>query len=347
MTPPACQFAVVAAIGIASLAVCGCDDAMSPAPDPARFLTDVTSWDAATSDERRAAAKSVAARETDFRLVRLETFISGGATHEVAVFSHAKTGLEFVLVPGGTFAMGSPADDPDRFSNEAPHTVTLTRPFLVCRTECTQAAWCTVGGTAQSKWRGATLPVECVSWDECDAWCRKAGLDLPTEAQWEWACRAGATTRWCFGEDESHLTDAAWFRTGSLEWPVVEEWERVSAEAIARRRRTASRDEMEGGSAWPSAPDSRTHPVAEKRPNTFGLHDVHGNVWEWCADRYADVLPDAATDPRGAQAGDDRVARGGGWSSRARRSRAAVRGGYAPGYRAGYVGFRPAKNVGR
>jgi len=155
---------------------------------------------------------------------------------------------------------------------------------------------------------GDDCPVEQVSWDDAQEFIRKLnqkeGADnyrLPTEAEWEYACRAGSTTAYCFGDDESRLKEYAWYDKNS---------------------------------------DSKTHPVGLLKPNAWGLYDMHGNVWEWCQDWYGDYPSDAATDPIGATVGSYRVLRGGSWSYFARYCRAAYRDAYSPGGRRNYYGFR-------
>jgi formylglycine-generating enzyme required for sulfatase activity len=224
----------------------------------------------------------------------------------MALFAQDRTGLEFVLVPAGSFSMGSPGDEPGRDGDERRHRVTLTRPYLLSRTECTQSAWDRVGGNDARKRRGESLPIEGVTWLDADAWCRKAGLTLPTEAQWEAACRGGTATRWCCGEDAGLLSDFAWFGSDA---------------------------------------DPATNPAGKKRANAFGLCDMHGNVWEWCAEWYGDYPDATATDPSGPQAGVARVARGGATFDPARRTRSADRGRNDPMSRNVSLGFRPARTL--
>jgi formylglycine-generating enzyme required for sulfatase activity len=155
-------------------------------------------------------------------------------------------------------------------------------------------------------------PVVNVSWNDATAFCdwlsRQEGQEyrLPTEAEWEYACRAGTTTRFSFGDDDTALGESAWYSANS---------------------------------------GNQTHPVGEKRPNAFGLYDMHGNIWEWCSDWYsADYYRRSpADDPRGSEAAEDRVFRGGSWGVEPRLARTAYRGRGAPEYRCHFLGFRLAR----
>jgi len=235
-----------------------------PAPGPigADLLADLAKWDAAKAEDRRAAAMEAAKHVAGFELLRLEPFSCGGQTHEVAVFKHAKTEMEFVLVPGGTFDMGSPETEKGREVYENLHAVTLTKPFLIARTECSQSTWNKVMGTDPSKHKGADLPVEMVSWEDAQSFCEKSGLSLPTEAQWERACRAGTSTRFFHGDDVASLGDYAWFATMDIDPKAIE-----------------------------------SHPVGKKSPNAFGLFDTLGNVNEWCGDMMSPYPTAAVVDP--------------------------------------------------
>jgi len=297
----------------------------APAPPIAssrEILVDLHAWDAATSASRRAAADDVARRLPDFALSRMETFSCGGQTHEVAIYAHAKTGMEFVLVPVGTFVMGAPKGDADELGSDEswtrPHRVALTSPFLLSRTECTEAAWDRVGGTDERKWHDPKVPIENVTWRACVDWCRKAGLELPTEAQWEYGCRAGTTTRWCTGDDERLLASVAWYAP-DFDYPMQQ--------------------------------------VAGKAPNALGLFDVHGNTWELCRDTFGPYPRDAVVDPL-ADAPDhptygpvERVTRGGIAYNAGPQGDAVLaapsawRGQAGPDDHGDQTGFRPAKTV--
>ena len=227
--------------------------------------------------------------------------------------------LDMVYLPGGAFQMGSP--DGVGSSNEYPrHAVTLA-PFYMAKTPITQAQWEAVMGSNPSNWKDANRPVEQVSWNECQEFVKKLNANpsyspliqgghppqspliqggqrgvfrLPTEAEWEYACRAGSQAAYCFGDNADGLTEYAWF----------------------------------DGNAG-----SQTHPVGKKSPNAFGLLDMHGQVWEWCQDTYVDSYHDAPHDgsARG-MLGDEKakVLRGGSWVGKANYCRSAYRNWYDP-----------------
>ncbi len=236
-------------------------------------------------------------------------------------------GIEYAFrwCPAGTFTMGSPSSESGRYSDEGPqHSVTLTRGFWMLETEVTQAMWESVMGTDPSRFKGAQNPVESVSWKECDDFCKKLSsqlgltVSLPTEAQWEYACRAGTTSAYSFGSSESDLwrygnyCDAS--NTSDLDW-----------------QDKAHNDGHD-----------KTAPVASYAPNAWGLYDMHGNVWEWCSDWYdSDYYAESPTsDPTGPSSGSYRVNRGGGWSDYAQGCRSAYRSRDTPGYRSDNLGFR-------
>ena len=206
--------------------------------------------------------------------------------------------------------MGSPTSEADRFDGEVQHSVTLTRGFWMSDHETTQAEYKSVMGSNPSRFNGLTLPVEMVSWNDAVSYCAKltarelaagrivAGqaYRLPTEAEWEYAARAG-TTRAYAGE----LGSMGWYNVNS---------------------------------------GSKTHAVKGKQANGWGLYDMHGNVWEWCADWYGDYPSESVTDPMGATSGSYRVIRGGSWLYGAGFCRSADRHGSGPGDRISGLGFR-------
>ncbi len=224
-------------------------------------------------------------------------------------------GLQLLLIPAGEFQMGSPDSDSDAYDDEKPqHTVRITKPFYLGVTEVTQEQYERVMGTNPSYFKGAQLPVETVSWVDAMEFCRKlselpgeriAGrvYRLPTEAEWEYACRAGSKTKWSFGDAESSLGDYAWYTSNS---------------------------------------GRKTHTVGTKKPNAWGLYDMHGNVWEWCSDWYKpDYTTTTVSDPTGPATGSIRVYRGGSWGNYAGQGRSAFRDGGTPDSGGG-LGFRLA-----
>jgi uncharacterized protein (TIGR02996 family) len=214
-------------------------------------------------------------------------------------------GMEFRLIPPGSFLMGSPESEPGRADNEGPqHEVELTHPFYLGVCPVTQREYEAVMGHNPSHFNpargGSPLhPVEMVPWGNCQAFCERLSerepgrtYQLPTEAQWEYACRAGTNTAYCFGDDPGKLGEYAW------------------SSANAGRR---------------------THEVGTRRPNPWGLHDMHGNVREWCADWYVAYSKDNQKDPKNFNPGRYRVLRGGSRCFRDAGCRAAIRhNGYAP-----------------
>ena len=250
------------------------------------------------------------------------TFIGTNATTGLEEYREDETLIEFVLLPGGTFDMGSPDTEPNRTFDEGPvHAVTLA-PFLISKTEVTQDQYAAVTGLIPSEFSGdGQRPVERVSWNdlkEAGGFLQKTGLRLPTEAQWEYAARGGTSTAFFFGDD-----------CNAPNCPVC-----ATADAFMW---------------WCGNAADTTHPVAGKQPNPFGLFDMHGNVYEWCEDVY-DIgfygKPEAAgPNPVSTAGSGNRVFRGGGSDRPAVRCRSAFRNGFAtvnPDTHSAFLGFRPA-----
>ena len=240
-----------------------------------------------------------------------------------------QTGVSMVRLPGGWFTMGS--NDRDQV-DEPPHRVYVD-PFLIDQFEVTQQNYEQVMGANPSKWKGPANPVEQIRWADaaryCNARSRIEGLQpayapdgwsfdanangyrLPTEAEWEHACRAGTETVFYFGSNPTALKRHAWFKGNATRGP---------------------------------------RPVGGREPNPWGLHDMYGNVWEWCHDFYREdyYLHSPERDPRGPVSGEQRVLRGGCWNSRADVCRSSYRNNEDPGYTDvcfgadvhGFVGFR-------
>ncbi|MBP8132002.1 MAG: SUMF1/EgtB/PvdO family nonheme iron enzyme, partial [Candidatus Hydrogenedentes bacterium] len=225
--------------------------------------------------------------------------------------------LDLVWCPPGTFLMGSPESEPERKPIETQHQVTLTQGFWMGKYEVTQGQWERVMGTNPSLFKGdPRLPAEQVSWGDCQKFLAKlngrvsgGGFRLPTEAQWEYACRAGTSTPFHFGETIS--TDQANYN-GNYTY--------------GNGRKGVWRQKTTVVGSFPS--------------NAWGLHDMHGNIWEWCADWFGDYASGSVTDPAGAASGRDRVLRGGSWNSGPTCCRSASRDHYTPGARLNYGGFR-------
>jgi len=214
-------------------------------------------------------------------------------------------------IPQGSLWMGSPEDEEDRFGDEGPqHEVTFANGFWMMDTPVRQCLWQAVMGDNPSHFQGPERPVEMVSWDAAQLFISrineqipKLDLSLPSEAQWEYACRAGSKAPRYAGE----LDQIAWY------------WENS---------------------------ESQTHPVGQKRPNGYGLYDMLGNVWEWCADHWHDNHNGAPTDGSAwVDSGPRRTLRGGCWGSNARLVRSAVRRADSHNYRQSYVGFRCVRKL--
>jgi formylglycine-generating enzyme required for sulfatase activity len=249
-------------------------------------------------------------------------------------------GMKFRLIQPGTFMMGSPESEAGRDSDERQHQVTLTQPFYMgvypvtvgdfkrfvdkvgYKTEGERDGKGAYGWTgkewkqdAKITWRNPGFtqtdqdPVVCVSWNDAQSYCQwlseleGKSYRLPTESEWEYGCRAGSSTAYCFGDGEARLGEYAWYESNS---------------------------------------ERRTHAVGQKKPNAWGLYDMHGNVWEWCSDWYGDYPRGAVTDPMGASTGSYRVHRGGSWCNVAAGCRSACRSRNVPSYRYSLLGFRLA-----
>jgi formylglycine-generating enzyme required for sulfatase activity len=264
--------------------------------------------------------------------------------------------MTFVLIPPGRFLMGSPENEPQRDSDETQHEVTLTKPFYLAKYPVTQEQYHAVAGTNPSHFKNvqgqntSRFPVESVSWDDCVAWTetltRKLNdrhvYRLPTEAEWEYTCRGGRLPSLPFGIGDGRTLsstqanfDGDFPYGGAAKGPYL--------------KRTCLLPPLHllglllGGAAKEPYL-RRTCPVGSYPANWLGLCDMHGNVWEWCADWYGDYPTAAVADPEGPREGSSRVDRGGGWIYFGRSCRAAYRDWYLPGIRDDYLGFRLARS---
>lgn len=219
--------------------------------------------------------------------------------------------MDFVLIPAGEFVMGSPTNEYGRDSDEGPtRRVRITKMFYMAACEVTQEQYEAVMSSNPSQFRGSRLPVEETTWNDATEFCRKFSaltgreIRLPTEAEWEYACRAGGTGAFA---GSGNIDEMAWYEANS---------------------------------------EGQTHPIATKKPNRWGLYDMHGNVSEWCSDYYKADYPEGPTvDPNGPAEGKYRVVRGGSWSNFARGCRSAARSSAPPSYQFKQTGFRVVLEV--
>ena len=230
-------------------------------------------------------------------------------TPNVKTFYANGVSFEMVEVRGGTFRMGATSEQgSDADSDEKPvHSVTLNS-YYIGKTEVTQALWKAVMGSNPCHFRGDNRPVECVSWNDCQEFIRKLNaltgqnFRLPTEAEWEFACRGGNNSRGYKYSGSNYIDNVAWYTANS----------------------------------------GNTHPVAMKLPNELGIYDMSGNVYEWCNDWYGGYASGAQTNPKGPYDGSRRVDRGGCWGGGPGFIRSSCRDFESPDYRSGSYGLRLA-----
>ena len=247
------------------------------------------------------------------RIERPQQATSGPETPITPQTVSTKLGIEMLALPAGTFTMGDNAGDTD----EQPARQVRVGRFIIDVREVTQESYQKLLGKNPAKFKNPDSPVERASWVSAAQYCNMRsslegfeqcydpqtyrcdfaadGYRLPTEAEWEYACRAGTTTPWSFGAGQTRLADHSWFKTNA---------------------------------------ENTTHPVGQKEPNPWGLHDMHGNVAEWCNDFYAESYnhADGARDPTGPTSGEERVLRGGSWKSSPQSCRSSARYSEPPGF---------------
>ncbi len=233
-------------------------------------------------------------------------------------YRHKNTGIVFVSLPGGTFSMGSPGTETRRMDTEGPAHEVQLNAFLIAKYEVTQEMWEKVMGNNPSRFKGQKRPVDQVSWNDCQEFCTRSGLSLPTEAQWEYACRAGTQTPFWFG---AMITTDQVNHDGSVPY----------------------------GGGKKGMKRGATLPVDALKPNGFGLYNMHGNLWEWCVDSFDARFyskPEALEKDPVCTSGwptssEIRVIRGGGWGNYAEDCRSARRSDRLQRIPGDHVGFRP------
>ncbi len=235
-------------------------------------------------------------------------------------------GMDFVFIPPGEFVLGSPLTEPERRPDETPHVVVISTGYYIQTTEVTQGQWKQLTGENPSYFSqcGENCPVETVSWEDVqkfiDLLNRREGHNkyrLPTEAEWEYACRAGTTTPFSYGQCLS--TDQANYNDLNDQTQYK-------------------------GCPCTNVKRGKTIPVASLASNPWGIYDMHGNVWEWCQDWMGEYPAGVSIDPAGSFSGEKRIYRGGGQNDRAGYCRSALRGQFMPYRRSGSLGFRLVMN---
>lgn len=239
----------------------------------------------------------------DGKLVEIEFMLPGLAENN--------TPLTVVYIPAGTFMMGSPDSEPSHEENENPvHEVTISKDFFIGKYEVTQAQWLALMDENPSTEQNPNFPVNKVNWEDCQEYIKRlnayhqtSGFRLPTEAEFEYACRAGTTTSSFFGENpsEEEMEKYVWFRNNS---------------------------------------EGELHAVGQLQPNPWGLYDMMGNIWEWCQDWYGPYPSETQIDPKGPESGTEKVFRGPSWLGRPEWVRCADRGKFTPDNQRNTGGFR-------
>ncbi|MCQ2313870.1 MAG: formylglycine-generating enzyme family protein [Bacteroidales bacterium] len=249
----------------------------------------------------------------------------GGGTGN-KTFTVNGVSFEMIAVDGGTFTMGGTSEQgSDAESDETTHSVTLG-DYYIGKFEVTQELWEAVMGSNPSYFKGSNLPVEQVSWDDCQTFIRKlnsltgANFRLPTEAEWEYAARGGNRSKGYKYSGSNNISDVAWFWENSGDRVLSGVWDY---------------DEIKNNNC-------RTHSVGTKSPNELGIYDMSGNVWEWCQDWYGSYSSGSQTNPQGPSSASNRVIRGGSWYNDAGSCRVSYRDYFTPDDRDNDLGLRLA-----
>ncbi|MCX7048138.1 MAG: formylglycine-generating enzyme family protein [Candidatus Sumerlaeota bacterium] len=286
------------------------ENAAQAAPVIARLETALAGKDKFAAEDVLAELEKLIPADARMGALRDKVAALPGPQKKISADLGGGVTMPLLLIRPGSFQMGSNDGNPD----EKPvHTVTLDH-FWLGETEVTQAQYEAIMGKNPSQFKGADKPVENVSWNDAMEFCKKLSekigktYTLPTEAQWEYACRAGSSGKYCFGDSESQLGDYAWYSGNS---------------------------------------NQQTQPVKQKKPNAWGLYDMHGNVWEWCADWYKDSYDSGNQhNPQGPSSGQYRVLRGGSWNLNATNCRASDRYRAVPTDAYDHHGFRVVVGAG-
>jgi formylglycine-generating enzyme required for sulfatase activity len=275
-------------------------------------------------------------------------------------------GLKLTYIPPGSFTMGAEPSEPGAKPAEKPHKVTISKGFYMGIHEVTQDQYLRVMGKNPSVFQGEMLlknkkivetmepgvvghnhPVDHVTWDDAVEFCKRlsemseekaAGhvYRLPTEAEWEYACRAGTTSAYSLGDSNDSLDQAGWYGDNAGSEPI--DSSKLFVESEGKLKKYV--DELIANGNTP-------HPVGRKKPNAWGLYDMHGNLWEWCSDWHGDYPSRDVTDPKGPSLGKDRVHRGGCYLVEGIKCRSAARNWDPPGDTYYYLGFRVVMEAGK
>lgn len=279
------------------------------------ILKDRLVWNKASHEQQDRVIKQVARNLGDeYEFKETKIFTCAEQRHRIATFQHFETGLLLNLIPGGSYEMGSSE------TNGIPVHRVVIQPFLIGRSEVRKSIWAKFSNVISPKFEGSNSPIESVSWNDCQAWLKKVGggLRLPSESEWEYACRAGSVSNYFWGDsmDDSFC------------------WYKENRNNYGRGKPLEVTQHFKMGK-W----------------NSFGLLDMSGNLWEWCEDRYASY----EFTPRNSQAvtgnassqysAQTRIIRGGSWSHNSSYSRSAVRGKYYPDRRHNFIGIRVARSL--
>jgi formylglycine-generating enzyme required for sulfatase activity len=280
-------------------------------------LDDRLKWNECSESIQNLAITAVGQNlDPDYEWLETQVYSCAGISHRIASFTHLKSGLILNLVPGGTFIMG---DDKSGFEEEGPAHEVRVKPLLIGRFPVRQSCWDKFGGDDERAFEGPHLPMDSVSWDDCQAWLNKAGgnvetgiLRLPSETEWEYACRAGSTTEYSWGDE---MDDSfCWYDKNCYE--VVKKTQNVTSH-------------FESGKC-----------------NSFGLVDMSGNISEWCQDWFVDSYRRTPRDSQPfSEKGGYRVIRGGSWVYDAQDCRSANRYNITPTNGGFDLGLRVARSI--